>query len=68
MSDMTFEPLPPDTEVSEVDLVDQRLEVDPDIEDEQIPPLHTANAPVNEADWIDQKITVQLDDPGQEVV
>lgn len=64
---MTIEEQDRSTEVPEEDLKDQLTPTDPHDEDDRFRPLHDASSPVSEGDWVDQQISVPLDEPDQPV-
>lgn len=53
-------------EVPEADRLDQLTPIDQSVAVEAFEHCDTASALVNEADWIDQQISVPVDDPEQE--
>ncbi|MFT4232697.1 MAG: hypothetical protein QM606_07995 [Leucobacter sp.] len=59
---MTPEPIEPNSEAAEADLLDQFVPADPGDEDEAPQPLSTAREPVSEGDWAEQQRPVPLDD------
>lgn len=64
---MTIEKRDPSAEVPEEDLKDQLTSADPYDEEDTVRPMHSASSPVSESDWVEQQISVPVDDTDEPV-